>query len=174
MVQKSPSACERCATLGKTCCQTHEVLLTRGDQVRIAAYTGRTDFWEHRTPADRSYVEQDDDPNWLRWAFNSDGSRPILKRQPNGDCRFLGRNGCTLPMEIRPLVCRLYPYTYSERGIVGFVEECPREVVPEGQTILQALGMRLDDAVRWHRMLYTELRTKEPTYEGRTDLRSAG
>ena len=37
----------------------------------------------------------------------------------NGDCTFLGAAGCVLPEEVRPLVCRLYPFEYTHRGILG-------------------------------------------------------
>lgn len=170
----APAACVKCATLGKTCCQTCEVLVTTGDRLRIAQYTGRRDFWEYRYPVDPAYLQQDDDPNWLRWAFRADGTRPILKRRPNGDCLFLGPRGCRLPMEVRPLVCRLYPYTYTERGLDGVSAGCPPEVVPAGRTILDVLGMRLEDALCWHRILYAELRTKEPCNADWPHLRSAG
>ncbi len=165
--------CAKCATLGKTCCQICEVLVTVGDQQRIRLATRRTDFWEYRIPADPSYLDQADDPNWLRWAFRADGSRPVLKRV-GGNCVFLGPNGCTLHMEVRPLVCRLYPYAYTEAGLNGICDACPPAVVPPGLTILNTLGMCHEDAVRWHRMLYNELRTKGPCHEGRTDVRLAG
>lgn len=149
--------CAKHAQMGKTCCQTCEILVTDGDQNRIAAYTGEREFFEYRAPDDPVYLEQDDDPNWLKWAFRPDGTRRVLKRQASGDCRFLGPQGCRLPVETRPLVCRLYPYTYTEAGIDGVSDGCPTEVIPPGSTILEVLDMRRDDADRWHRMLYAEL-----------------
>lgn len=151
--------CAKCAMLGKTCCQQREIFVTLGDRQRVALHTGLQDFWEDRSPADPSYLDQSNDPNWLQWVFRTDGTRPVLKRQPNGDCRFLGSQGCTLPTEVRPLVCRLYPYEYCESGIIGIASDCPREVVPPGSTILKVLDMRLADALRWHRILYNELRS---------------
>jgi Fe-S-cluster containining protein len=162
--------CVKCAQITKTCCQRCEVLVTAGDKQRIADYTGRTDFWEYRAPTDPVYLEQDDDPNWLKWAFRPDGTRPILKRRTAGDCTFLTPRGCSLPMEVRPLVCRIYPYTYTERGIDGVSDGCPDEVVPPGSTILKVLDMRRTDAERWHTRLYTELRTGKPCDEDRPDL----
>ncbi len=157
--------CALHARLGKTCCQTCEVLVTEGDKRRIEDWTGGRDFWELRAPEDPVYLQQDDDPNWLAWAFRPDGTRPILKRRPGGDCSFLGAAGCTLPVEVRPLVCRLYPYTYTERGIDGVSNGCPQEVIPPGRTLLEVLDMRREDAERWHRMLYTELRTRRPVQD---------
>lgn len=174
----SPEAmhpCARCATLQKTCCQRAEILVTSGDEERIRGATGRTDFSERRPVTDPAYLDQDDDPHWLRWTVAADGTRHVLKRQANGDCTFLTPSGCSLPLETRPLVCRLYPFTYTERGIDGVdADYCPEAVIPRGKTILQVLDMRHIDGERWRRMLYHELRTKEACDEGGTDLRSAG
>ena len=150
--------CARHAALGRTCCQTAEVLVTAGDRERIAEATGRSDFWEYRAPADPAYLEQDDDPNWIRWAFRGDGTRPVLRRRPEGDCTFLGPTGCTLGVELRPLVCRLFPYSYTEAGLGAVEDACPAEVIPPGVTILEMLEMKRVDAERWHRQLYAELR----------------
>lgn len=168
------SACARCATLQKTCCQRAEVLVTLGDRVRIAEATGRRDFCEHRAASDPAFTDQPDDPNWVAYAFEPDGTRPILRRRENGDCTFLTPAGCGLPTEIRPLVCRLYPYDYTENGIRGVAAEyCPGAVIPEGKTVLQVLDMKHVDAIRWHHMLYTELRTKEVFDESRHHVRFA-
>lgn len=35
------------------------------------------------------------------------GSGPILKRKPNGDCVYLGENGCTIH-DRAPIVCRVF------------------------------------------------------------------
>lgn len=153
--------CARHAQIGKTCCQEREVLVTGGDRARIAAHSGRRDFWEYRVPADPSYLDQDDDPNWLKWAFRPDGSRAVLRRRDGGDCTFLGPAGCTLPLDVRPLVCRLYPFTYTERGIDGVSDECPPEVIPPGSNILKVLDLRVEDAEPWRAQLYAELRDGE-------------
>src|SRR5512144_1358102 len=90
--------CAKCATMQKTCCQTAQVLVTQGDVGRIAAHTGRADFWEARHPTERRVLEFDpDDPNWIRYTVSPDGRRRELKRHANGDCTFLGAEGCTLP-----------------------------------------------------------------------------
>jgi Fe-S-cluster containining protein len=151
--------CAKHALHERTCCQTAEVFVTEGDKRRIAEHTGRADFWEARAPSDPSYAGDDDDPAWMRLAFRADGTRPVLKRHANGDCTFLGPQGCTLPTDVRPLVCRMYPFDYTERGIRGVDgHRCPSWVVPPGGTLLTTLGMRREDAERWHRILYQELR----------------
>jgi len=167
--------CAKCAQLGRTCCQQREIFVTVGDRERIAAQTGEQDFWEYRTPADPSYLDQNDDPTWLNLVFRPDTSRPILKRQENGDCRYLGPTGCRLAVEVRPLVCRLFPYEYTASGITGVSKDCPKQVIPPGSTILTVLDMRAADAIRWHRTLYGELHAgKEGAHDRGTYVRSAG
>lgn len=157
--------CAKCATIQKTCCQRAEILVTFGDVARIQGHTGRPDdFTEYRAPVDPSYLDQDeDDPNWLRYTIRSDGTRHVLKRQPGGDCTFLGPQGCILPEEVRPLVCRLYPFMYNEQGLTGSDEGyCPVErVAPPGVTMLTVLGMSPADGERWRSMLYDELRVQQ-------------
>jgi Fe-S-cluster containining protein len=153
-----PWGCAKHALVERTCCQTSEVFVTEGDRRRIAEHTGRADFWEDRVPCDPSYLDQEDDPAWLLGAFGPDGSRPILRRAADGSCTFLGSKGCTLPVGVRPLVCRLYPFEYTEEGIRGVGGRCPPYVVPPGSTLLDTLGMRRADAERWHGILYRELR----------------
>lgn len=157
--------CAKCATIQKTCCQQAEILLTVGDVSRIEAFASRArdDFSEYRSAGDPAYVEPDpQDPNWLGYTLRPDGTRHVLKRQANGDCTFLGAKGCVLPTEVRPLVCRLYPYTYNEQRITGSDEEyCPvAKVAPPGMTMLTVLGMTIDDGERWRRTLYEELRAE--------------
>jgi Fe-S-cluster containining protein len=150
--------CARHAQLGPTCCQTSEIMVTEGDKERIAAYTGRSDFWHPSPPGDREYDPNDpEDPAWSL-AFSPDGSRPILHRRADGSCMFLGERGCVLPLETRPLVCRLYPFEYRESGFTGVSSRCPAEVVPPGSTILETLEMDETTADRWRRRLYAELR----------------
>jgi len=164
MADQNVHPCARCATLQRTCCQRAEIVVTRGDIDRIARHTGRAEFWSWRPPSDPLYFEEDPaDPNWRRYTIDERGLRRTLDRMPTGNCTFLGTEGCTLPGEVRPLVCRLYPYAYTERGIEGIDDSyCPREdLIPRyapGMTMLTVLGMNLDDAKRWHATLYDELR----------------
>jgi len=155
--------CVRCARHMKTCCQTAEVYATLGDVRRIEAHTGRSDFHERRLPTDPVYSEQDDDPIWRQCVFAADGTRRVLKRRPSGDCMFLGTAGCMLPLETRPLVCRIYPFLYTEQGLEEALSEgCPRQLLAPGQGLLSALDMNRKDAERWHRQLYLELREEAP------------
>jgi Fe-S-cluster containining protein len=139
--------------------------VTEGDVERIAARTGGRSFFEHRVPADAAYAAPDpDDPSWLALTVRSDGTRRVLKRGESGDCTFLGARGCVLREAERPLVCRLYPFSYSERGLDGEGPEyCPTtQLAPNGGSMVEVLGMRRSDAERWHAMLYAELRHGRP------------
>lgn len=153
--------CARCAQAQRTCCQRAEIVLTLGDRQRIESHCGSAGFSERRPPADPGLLEFDpDDPNWVRWTVGADGARRVLKRRPDGDCTFLGAAGCTLPGEVRPLVCRLYPFTYTENALTGDDPAyCPTTLLDPGRIgMLKILDMNAAGAERWRRQLYDELR----------------
>lgn len=159
--------CARCARHQRTCCQDTEIYVTLGDVERIAAYTGRRDFVEFSTPS-TLYRDQDDDPVWRDQVFRKDGSRRVLRHQVGGDCTFLGEQGCTLPGNVRPLICRLFPFDYTADGILDEpANGCPVELLMPGQTLLPTLRMERSDAQIWHQQLYAEigLEKHEPTEE---------
>ena len=152
--------CARCALVQRTCCQRAEILVTEGDVARISATIGRADFHERRAPLDPEYLEEDpEDPSWLRLTVRPDGTRRVLRRQANGDCTFLGPQGCVLELETRPLVCRLYPYAFTESGVDGREEGyCPTALLaPDGRAMVDVLDVAKSDADRWHSTLYDEL-----------------
>lgn len=154
--------CARCARHQKTCCQTPEVYVTLGDVRRIAGHIGRNDFWHYNVATEPAYLDQDDDPLWSEHVIREDNSRRVLKRLPDGDCTLLGPQGCTLPLEVRPLICRLYPFDYDAEGIHDdLVPGCPLELLKPGQQLLEALDMKLADARRWHKQLYEEILVHE-------------
>jgi Fe-S-cluster containining protein len=154
--------CVRCARHTRTCCQRCEVYVTPGDVRRIAAHTGTDDFHEFRPAGDPSYADQDDDPTWKHHVFRADGTRRVLKRRPAGDCTFLGPHGCRLPLAVRPLICRIYPYDYTAEGLKEELSRgCPMGLVRPGLTLIDELGMNRADAERWHRQLYDEVRAEE-------------
>lgn len=164
--------CARCAREQKTCCQVNDIFVGVGDKRRIAAFTGRTDFYRF-APPEPGFEPDDEDPVWRDLAFRRDGSRRVLERRADGDCTFLGEAGCVLPMETRPLICRLYPYEYDQTGITGErYSYCPTRLLKPGETMLKALDMRIEDATRWRDTLYAELELERDD-EDRADLRPA-
>ncbi len=166
------SICFKCASLGPTCCcRERDILVTRGDIERISRFVGYIDFFEYRVPVDPEYLAQDDDPNWLKYTVREDGSRQVLKRSPVGGCLFLTEIGCHLSLDVRPLVCRLYPFQYTEQGITGVLSECPIHLLTEGETILDALHMSYEEAQQWWQLLYTELCAQgEYLHENRNNI----
>jgi Fe-S-cluster containining protein len=141
------------------CCQVPDIYVTQGDVRRIEDASGARDFYEFRVSADPVYLDQDDDPVWRENVIREDGSRRILKHEAKGDCIFLGPRGCVLSVEARPLVCRLYPFDYNEGGIFEeLASGCPLHLLEPGRNLIQVLGMNLEDARRWHRQLYEEIR----------------
>ncbi len=172
MTAEEEFLCIRCARHTQTCCQRSEIYATPGDVQRIGHHTGHADFFEFRAPNNPEYLDQDDDPMWREQVFRPDNTRRVLKREPNGDCTFLGTHGCSLPLEVRPLVCRLYPYDYTAAGLTAELSEgCPLELLRPGLGLIDALEMKPADAQRWHRQLYVEIQME--TGEGhahRNDL----
>ncbi|MEW6238537.1 MAG: hypothetical protein AB1656_24385 [Candidatus Omnitrophota bacterium] len=168
------SLCAQCARVQRTCCQYTDVLVTDGDILRIREYTDQPDFYENRIPVDPSYLDQNDDPNWNAYTVLPDKSRRVLKQQENRDCIFLTEQGCVLPLEARPLVCRLYPIYFTESGLDGLAEGCPPQLQTPGKPLLDAVGVDIVSAERWRHLLYHELRTGSVLYENRHYLRPAG
>ncbi|HEY1064825.1 MAG TPA: hypothetical protein VGE52_01890 [Pirellulales bacterium] len=155
--------CVKCSQTRKTCCQVAEIYVSPGDRKRIADYTGRDDFWSFQYPGNPKYLEgADEDPLWFACVPREDGTRAALHRRPDGDCTFLGPQGCVLPMETRPIVCRMYPYDYDINGIRPLLDVCycPTHFLPPGRDMATELGMKIEDAVRWFEQLYEEIQTE--------------
>lgn len=165
MSRKKP-LCVRCAQTQRTCCQICEIYITPGDLERITAYTGKSDFFEYRRSANPEYLDQSDDPLWAACVFRPDGTRRVLRRSESEGCLFLGRGGCRLPLEVRPLVCRLYPFDYTEHGLQSVNGTmCPIQLLAPGETLLQSLGMDAEMAEEWRSQLYAEIRQELPASE---------
>lgn len=158
------SLCSLCSRLQKTCCQITEIYVTQADVARIQAATGERDFHEFRVPENPDYLDQDDDPVWAHFVFRADQSRRILKHKDDGDCHFLSVFGCRLPLETRPLVCRIYPYDYSNGRLTGLVQGlCPVTLLEPGQSLTVALGMeQTEQPSRWIADLYKEILAERP------------
>jgi Fe-S-cluster containining protein len=170
MTATQPTLCARCAQQGKTCCQGREIYITPEDRQRIRLLSGKLEFVEWSPTTDPAYLDQDDDPIWQRHVLDRDGRRRILKRKPNGDCLFLGTRGCFLPMDVRPLLCRLHPLTYTADRIDAEPDEgCPRHLLSAEESVFDAIHMTMELARQWHRQLYEEIITDD--HDDRIDLR---
>lgn len=154
--------CARCARCQSTCCQETEIFVTLGDIERIAQHTGERDFHEFRPVRNSVYLEQQDDPLWERVVLRPDGTRRVVKWQENRDCRFLGPVGCRLPLDVRPLICRLYPFDYNEQGIKPqLATGCPTFLLKPEESLIQVLDMSPVRGAEWHRQLYEEIRIED-------------
>ena len=62
--------------------------------------------------------------------------------------------------EVRPLICRLHPHLYNYQGLYPEIAtDCPRELLqPEERLDQMILGFDRESAIRWHHMLYDEIR----------------
>jgi len=107
-------------------------------------------------------LPENDDPPWQQHVFRLDGSRRVLKQQLSGDCIFLTGSGCFLELEVRPLVCRLYPLTYTFAGVQAEPDgRCPVNRFSQGKKVLDVFGMSMSMAFRWHADLYNEMMLPE-------------
>ena len=164
MGEEGESLCSRCASAGVTCCQYTQIFLSLGDVARIRAVLPGEDFWEYASPADDGYAEDFTyDPVWSR-IFAPDGSRRVIRHRPDGgDCHFLTPKGCRLDGDVRPLVCRLYPFDYNAMAIKGvYGHVCPEPERYNAPLLLAMLGMNRDAAEGWRRLLYREIEEEFP------------
>lgn len=141
-----------------------EVYVTQGDVARISAWLGNgvDVFYQFRVSSNPEYFQQDDDPEWKYWVFRVDGSRRVLRQTEKGDCCFLSSAGCLLPLAVRTLVCRLFPFQYSAWGLdARLATDCPVELLLAGENLLDALGMNRQQAEQWRAQLYAEIQQEE-------------
>lgn len=86
----------------------------------------------------------------------------MLKQKNSLDCTFLTEHGCELSMAVRPLVCRLHPYTYDVKGLAVILDpRCLLARQGSGEDLIQAMGMTSSLARDWHRQLYDEISIHE-------------
>jgi len=160
------SPCYQCSQNGTSCCEGTQILLTAGDVRRIARFLGHFRFFTFELPDD-AYRDPGDDPDWATLTIRPDGQRCVLKRASGKICTMLSEKGCLLPITVRPLICRLHPYTYTEADVSGVDPSCPMSHVKNWSELLEQLGMARVAARKWHRMLYCELHAEKPADGGR-------
>jgi Fe-S-cluster containining protein len=103
-VSELASLCEKCR--GK-CCGGHYILLSGSECRRLSEYG-----------------------NFPKKRINSPTGCGIdaVDALSGGKCPFLGDLGCTLTLKTRPLVCRMFPltYTYENREMKFYLsKKCP-------------------------------------------------
>ena len=153
------SPCARCAQAGSSCCQGYQILLTSGDIRRIADVVGHYDFLSIEPPVIEE-IAPDYDPQWLPLILEPDQTVRVLRRSPEKRCSLLTETGCQLPWASRPLICRLYPYTYTEQGILGIDPACPISKTCEWTKALDGMDMPAAKAKEWLTLLYAEVHAR--------------
>jgi Fe-S-cluster containining protein len=154
--------CALCAFNGTSCCQNFQIPLTDGDVLRISTYRGNRDFLSVEPPVPEE-IEPVYDPTWLPRLLRQDHLVRVLARTPEKKCVLLTENGCCLPLEQRPLICRLHPYTYTEHGPMGIDPSCPISKSPDGLALLESMQMPVSRAKGWVTLLYEELQESRPS-----------
>lgn len=154
------SPCAVCASLGKACCKGYQIYLTPGDVSRISDYLNSSDFYTVEPPV-LSDIEPDYDPLWLPMIMSEDRQVRVLKRGADKQCSLATDKGCQLPLDRRPLVCRLFPYYYLEDGILGIDAACPISNDCNWRTVLNRMDMDEVKAKSWVDLLYKEIRNKK-------------
>ncbi len=93
-----------CNDCGK-CCKNEPILILEEEYIRILPYITQPEL-----------VIYDD--NEKRWILGT-GEKP---------CFALGQNGCRIPYKLRPIICRLFPYTIDSHNpfIVAPSRHCPK------------------------------------------------
>lgn len=115
-----PFVCKRCSEQGPTCCQ-----LTLGQEEFCFPLTAREkERIQEAVPDTGGFVLQENSAafvdNVIRLFPGEDENvRKLFPRKkehirlavgPDGKCKFLGPDGCVIPVEARPYYCRLYPF----------------------------------------------------------------
>jgi uncharacterized protein len=167
--------CIECSKSGKTCCQLGSgvVLITDKDIERIADFTKKNDFWLFEEPKEylNNRIKSSFDPNMKVLALSKDGKVHTLKHKVDGNCIFLSEKGCVLPMETRPLYCRIHPYDFVEDQVVGITfVDCPVDLLKKPGDLPDVINVKYDDAKRWVKMLYQELKEGKIYNENRNNL----
>lgn len=148
--------CVECAKAGNACCIGRQIVITDKDIDRVAAHVGHRGFYVFEEP-EPWYLEPFYDPDWLPLVLQPDGQLKILKRKDDKSCGFLGEKGCVLPFDVRPRLCQLHPYTFTEQGIIGLDMECLISHLDNVNEYLAGHDMPIEKAKEWQKELYEEL-----------------
>lgn len=151
-------ACIDCSRTDACCCCGVEIYLTGGDVSRITKHNGiSADEFSHFVAPTGIYVDAAGDPGWNPLVLRPDGTRRIVKLRRDGSCTFLTSTGCSLPLDVRPLLCRIHPYDFDRQSLKGVDADCPISAMPDQPAALKAIGMPRDAVATWHRALYSEI-----------------
>lgn len=156
--------CKKCSQIIRTCCEkpTVDVALTNADIERIATVTQLRDFYELRDVEGGSYSSpanySKEEEIYIMNIFKKDGRRNVLKHKNNGKCVLLGDNGCIVSFDVRPLLCRIYPYDWNDnREIWLNPTYCPKELFKDENEMVENIAVDLNTARELVDQLYNEI-----------------
>ena len=116
--------CLECSKLKQDCCwESHSKFTTLGDACRIAEFLG-TGIGSSVIYAGLNYKDLEEDIYInKRYSYYydltlKDGKLLQLKYKSDGSCFFQEADGRCGIYPARPLICRTYPFWYSEEGAV--------------------------------------------------------
>ncbi|WP_094605228.1 hypothetical protein SPSIL_033010 [Sporomusa silvacetica DSM 10669] len=169
------NTCAQCARLQKTCCEREatKIALTGGDIARISQFAGQEDFYElkpveeelkdvYANPA--CYTE--DDYIYVTYLFDDQGRRNILRKNPDQTCCFVTLTGCSLPHDIRPLLCRIYPYDWNDRLEIWIDGSyCPASLFKDEEDMVKKVGLSAAEALELIKLFYAEIMDGKASHE---------
>ncbi len=155
--------CATCASLGHSCCKGYQIYLTSGDIVRISGFLKHSDFYTYEPPI-LSDIEPDYDTCWLPLIMSEGNRVRVLNRTDDKQCCLAFAMGCLLPLETRPLICRLFPYDFINHHILGIDSSCPISKECNWQSILDGMEMTESKAQHWVDLLYEEIAKDLPVH----------
>ncbi|EPR42839.1 hypothetical protein dsx2_2756 [Desulfovibrio sp. X2] len=129
-----PEVCARCAALTGSCCKLapgHEEAcfpLSEMEMDRIRDFTGAQGWFaqEANSEAFLSHMTRlfPGEEECVRMIFHPRKHHFRLATRRDGTCGLLGEDGCTLPEEVRPYYCRLFPLWYSRGRLQALAGMC--------------------------------------------------
>lgn len=150
------SYCLDCASKNRSCCVNVHIFITSGDIERISQASDTKDFYS-KEPLTPEYFDGGGDPEWNGLILDENGCRKVLSQKPNGECIFLSDRGCRLKPDVRPLLCRIYPYDFLGSKISGICHSCPVSASDDWQAVLNQSQMHYGAALEWVKQLYEEI-----------------
>lgn len=146
-----PDVCSRCAARGRTCCTVSSgdeefcfpISIPEMEAIRSAA-SGLEDCFvlAPNTPGFVRQLGQLMPHKNIAAAFPAHGSHWRLATTEQGDCVFLGPQGCVLERSLRPAYCRLFPLWVFDGQLTWFTAgEClANEECSSRAAMLAAMG----------------------------------
>ncbi|WP_052507077.1 YkgJ family cysteine cluster protein [Desulfonatronovibrio magnus] len=181
MVSITPPAtsdyvCVRCSQVNPTCCRINPGAekycfpLSNHEIQTISAYSASHDF----------YIEEPNQADFIHrlgkllpWPrkkllsiFSLDNSHFRLNNTEDYSCVFLGNNGCSLPHDLRPVYCRIYPFWFYNDKL--FVLEDPGCLAQNEQKSVQQLirlfGVDPEDLRKKYLTMVSNLESSKSNY----------